>query len=173
MNGKCGLTLLRKCHSHKTQELVWAAERVKIRFCQTNDLFIEHIKIKIRFKDKTLSLTKHLTITARFYFQYFFLWIHRLFFQNVFLPFPPTIIECVEAPVSIPSDGTLLPTTYGKGNTCDKYEDYSKSSVMNGFPSARTMYAWLILCINILHSFIHAHVKFRRNRANINIVICI
>ena len=42
---------------------------------------------------------------------------------------------------------------------------------MNGFPYTRTMYAWLILCMNILHSFIHAHVKFRRNRANIYIVI--
>ena len=42
------------------------------------------------------------------------------------------------------------------------YEDHSKSSVMNGFPYTRTMYAWLILCMNILHSFIHAHVKFRR-----------
>ena len=42
---------------------------------------------------------------------------------------------------------------------------------MNGFPYARTMYAGLILCINILHSIIHAHVKFLRNRANINIVI--
>ena len=51
------------------------------------------------------------------------------------------------------------------------YEDYSKSSVMNGFPYARTMYAWLILCINILHYIIHAHVKFRRNRANSNKVI--
>ena len=56
-----------------------------------------------------------------------------------------------------------------KDKSC--YEDYSKSSVMNGFPYARTMYARLILCINILHYFIHAHVKFRRNRANVNIVI--
>ena len=31
----------------------------------------------------------------------------------------------------------------------------------------------MIFCTNILHSFIHAHVKFRRNRANIKIVICI
>ena len=51
------------------------------------------------------------------------------------------------------------------------YEDYSKSSVMNGFPYAKTMYVWLILCINILHFIIHAHVKFRRNRTNINKVI--
>ena len=51
-----------------------------------------------------------------------------------------------------------------------RYEDYSKSSVMNGFPYERTMYAWLILCMNILHSFIHAHVKFRKNRANINLL---
>ena len=73
MNGKCGLSLLRKCHSHNTQELVWAAERVKIRSGKTNYWFIEHIKIMIRFKDKTVSLTKHLTITALFYFQYFFM----------------------------------------------------------------------------------------------------
>ena len=33
--------------------------------------FIEHIKIKIRFKDKH-SFTKHLTTSAHFVFQYFY-----------------------------------------------------------------------------------------------------
>ena len=56
-------------------------------------------------------------------------------------------------------------------NIANTYEGYSKSSVTNGFPYPRTMCAWLILCINILHSIIHAHVKFRRNQANINKVI--
>ena len=42
---------------------------------------------------------------------------------------------------------------------------------MNGFPYARTMYARLILCINIPLSLIHAYVTFRRNRGNINKVI--
>ena len=115
MNGKCGLTPLRKCHSHNTQELARAAESIKIRFGKTNDYFIEHLKINFRFKDKTVSLTKHLTIIARFLFS--------IFFMNspFILPFPPTIIECIEALESIPSRGALLPATCGKGNTWDKY----------------------------------------------------
>ena len=42
---------------------------------------------------------------------------------------------------------------------------------MNGFPYARTMYARLISYITNFHSIIHTHVKFRRNRGNINIAI--
>ena len=115
------LSFLRKCHSHNTQELVWAAERVKIRSGKTNDWFIEHIKIMIRFKDKTVSLTKHLMITALFYFQYFFYELTVYFAKTYFLTFPPTIKECIEALESIPSHGNLLPATCGKENTCDKY----------------------------------------------------
>ena len=36
-NGQCGLTLLRKCHSHNTKQWVLAAERVENSFWQTND----------------------------------------------------------------------------------------------------------------------------------------
>ena len=55
----------------------------------------------------------------------------------------------------------------------NEYEDPSKSSVINGSPYARRGYASLILCIRtcICHSIIHPHVKFQRNRVNINIVI--
>ena len=51
------------------------------------------------------------------------------------------------------------------------YEGPSKSYVMNGSPCARRGYASLILCIRISHSIICQHMKFQRNRANINIVI--
>ena len=44
------------------------------------------------------------------------------FAKTYFLPFPPTIIEFIEALQSIPSRGTLLhvSATCGSGNTCDK-----------------------------------------------------
>ena len=51
------------------------------------------------------------------------------------------------------------------------HEGPSKCSVINGYPCARRGYASLILCLHIRHSIIHPHVKFQRNRANINIVI--
>ena len=48
---------------------------------------------------------------------------------------------------------------------------------MNGSPCARKGYASLNLClrIRICHSIIHVHpnVKYQRNQANINNVLCI
>ena len=38
MNGQCGLTFLRKCHSHNTQEWILAAEMIENRFWQNKRL---------------------------------------------------------------------------------------------------------------------------------------
>ena len=53
------------------------------------------------------------------------------------------------------------------------YEGPSKSSVMNGYQYTRKGYASLMLYVHvhILYSVIHQRLKFRRNRANINIVV--
>ena len=54
-----------------------------------------------------------------------------------------------------------------------RYEGPSKSSAINGSPCARRGYASIILCIRICHSIMHRHVKYQRNRANINNAMCI
>ena len=69
---------------------------------------MEHTKIKNElwsFQWQTVSFTKHLTITVRSLFL-IFLWINRgcfVFAKTYGLPFPPPIIECMEALESVHS----------------------------------------------------------------------
>ena len=93
MNGKCGLTLLEsatattrknKYGQRKGLKYVLAKQTINYRTYQNKD----------SFKRQNSVLNETFDDHRSFFYFHYFLWIHR-FAKTYFLPFPPTIIECV------------------------------------------------------------------------------